>query len=209
MSQSLSRRERKKQETRNRILAVAREMLESQGFEATTLEQIAEGADVSKATFYNYFQSKNVLLEAILALETEAVAQRMASDWDGLENPLALIRRSMEMAFSGESSLTPMIRRIPLEYLQYPDKMPAPHVSMGGMAANLIRQAQEQGELPSDLDPILINQAIGCAYLTASVFAAFMGSAFPSSRDDRSVTTIAAAMLNKIGIDWPVEESAD
>ena len=34
----------------------------SQGFEATTVEQIAAAADIAPATFFNHFQSKNALL---------------------------------------------------------------------------------------------------------------------------------------------------
>ena len=206
MEQNLSRRERKKQETRDRILSVARKMIENQGFGATTLEQIAEGADVSKATFYNYFPNKTELLEAILAIETEAVARRIAGEWDDSASPLSVMRRAMDMVFSGESSLSPISQRIVLEYLLHPDKLPKPIVEMGGMAADLIRQAQEQGELPADLDPTRINEAIGCAYLSASIFVGFTGRVLPSAGEDRSITTIAAAMLETTGIDWPVDE---
>src|SRR4051812_19501557 len=56
------RRERKKRELRSRIYATARELFVAQGFEATTVEQIAAAADVAPATFFNHFQSKNALL---------------------------------------------------------------------------------------------------------------------------------------------------
>jgi AcrR family transcriptional regulator len=56
------RRERKKRELRARIYGSARQLFLEQGFEATTVEQIASAADVAPATFFNHFQSKNGLL---------------------------------------------------------------------------------------------------------------------------------------------------
>jgi AcrR family transcriptional regulator len=51
-------RERHKQRTRDRIIAVALELCERQGFEETTVEQIADAAEVSKRTVNRYFATK-------------------------------------------------------------------------------------------------------------------------------------------------------
>ncbi|MGK8520472.1 TetR/AcrR family transcriptional regulator [Nocardia asteroides] len=51
-------RERKKQQTRSRIMAAALDLCDKQGFEATTIEQIANAADVSPRTINRYFDSK-------------------------------------------------------------------------------------------------------------------------------------------------------
>src|ERR1700761_1693915 len=54
----LGLRERKKQQTRNAIHEAAFDLIETQGLEATTIEQICQAADVSSRTFFNYFPSK-------------------------------------------------------------------------------------------------------------------------------------------------------
>jgi len=208
MTQDLSRRERKKRETRERILAVAREMIGNRGYEATTLEQIAEGADVSKATFYNYFPNKDELLRGIAAAEIAALGRLMAGESGQLTSPSAVIRRSMELAFSAKTSPEPLLPRIVLEFLMHPEKTPGPLAELGGSGADLIRQAQDQGELSSDLGPVQVNQVIGCAYIAASVFDRFMGDAISSTRDSCLLTTIAVAILNSVGIDWTVAEDA-
>lgn len=51
-------RERKKQQTRLRIMAAALDLCDTQGFDATTIEQIANAADVSPRTINRYFDSK-------------------------------------------------------------------------------------------------------------------------------------------------------
>src|SRR5258708_2270080 len=59
-------RQRQAEETRRHILAVARELFESQGYTATTLEAIAEIAEVSPKTIAAAFGSKHALLAAVI-----------------------------------------------------------------------------------------------------------------------------------------------
>jgi len=50
------------------ILAAARKLLEQQGLEAMTMEEIAAAAGVAKGTLYLYFQSKDDLIQALMTL---------------------------------------------------------------------------------------------------------------------------------------------
>lgn len=58
----MSRRERKKEETKAKITGVAMELFEKNDFENTTMEQIAEKADVARGTLYNYFPVKEAII---------------------------------------------------------------------------------------------------------------------------------------------------
>jgi AcrR family transcriptional regulator len=51
-------RERKKAKTRAAIREAAMTLFEEQGYAATTVEQIAEAAEVSPSTFFRYFPTK-------------------------------------------------------------------------------------------------------------------------------------------------------
>jgi len=51
-------RERKKQKTRMAIQREAMRLFQEQGYDATTIEQIAEAVEISPSTFFNYFPSK-------------------------------------------------------------------------------------------------------------------------------------------------------
>ena len=73
---------------REDILAAAARLFASQGFSATSMNQVAEACGVAKPTLYHYFQDKNDLLaqicdshvHALLALVEEVKAQRLAPD---------------------------------------------------------------------------------------------------------------------------------
>jgi AcrR family transcriptional regulator len=60
----LGLRERKKIKTRHAIRREAFRLIDENGYAATTVEQIAEAADVSPSTFFRYFPSKESLLLA-------------------------------------------------------------------------------------------------------------------------------------------------
>src|SRR6266852_2852233 len=59
-------RQRQAEETRQRILAAARELLTSRGYANTTLEMIAEVAEVSPKTVSAVFGSKRGILTAVV-----------------------------------------------------------------------------------------------------------------------------------------------
>jgi AcrR family transcriptional regulator len=55
-------RERKKQKTRDTIIDVALELFAKQGYEHTTIAEIADAAEVSRRTIFTYFPSKEDIL---------------------------------------------------------------------------------------------------------------------------------------------------
>jgi AcrR family transcriptional regulator len=57
-SQQLGLRERKKLKLRRDVQAAALRLFEAQGYEQTTVEQIAAAAETSTTTFYRYFPTK-------------------------------------------------------------------------------------------------------------------------------------------------------
>jgi AcrR family transcriptional regulator len=61
-----SRMERKRQATQQKIQATAIALFKKQGFEQTTMEQIAEEADIAKGTLYNYFPVKEAILSGFV-----------------------------------------------------------------------------------------------------------------------------------------------
>ena len=71
------RNERRKARTRSALLAAAQHLFGEQGFDATTIAEIAEQADVAIGSFYNYFDTKEELLAALLQ---ETLAEQLRSN---------------------------------------------------------------------------------------------------------------------------------
>ncbi len=84
------RRDRKKNETRQALRDAAHRLFAEKGFSRTTIDDITEAADVSRRTFFRYYDSKDDLLRTdvtdLLPVMQAALRARPAS-----EPPLAAI----------------------------------------------------------------------------------------------------------------------
>jgi len=85
----LSRRERKKKETREKIFSKAMQLFRLQGFTATSVEQITQHADVGKGTFYNYFPTK----EAVVLEFSRRICQDLVNN--GRQKPCSSTRQRL------------------------------------------------------------------------------------------------------------------
>jgi AcrR family transcriptional regulator len=98
----LGLRERKRQQTRERLTRAAMALFLERGFEATTLDDIAAAADISRRGFFHYFESKEDVVfawqEASTAALIAAVAARPASEsmLAAAENAISAMVRQLE-----------------------------------------------------------------------------------------------------------------
>jgi AcrR family transcriptional regulator len=68
-----SLRERNRRQTHHRIAEVGMDLFLSKGYEATTLDEIATAAGISRRTFFYYFKSKDDLVLAHFGRHAEAL----------------------------------------------------------------------------------------------------------------------------------------
>ena len=97
---ALGLRERKKIKTREAIRREAFRLFDANGYAATTVEQIADAAEVSPSTFFRYFPSKESLLLAD-DLDPLVLAAFEAQPPD--LSPIEAIRRAYETTMAGLS----------------------------------------------------------------------------------------------------------
>ena len=95
-------RERKRQQTRERLTRAAMALFLERGFEATTLDDIAAAADISRRSFFHYFASKEDVVfawhEETTAALIAAVEARPASEsmLTAAENAISAMARQLE-----------------------------------------------------------------------------------------------------------------
>ena len=97
-------RERKKARTRAAIREHALRLFREQGYDATTVDQIAEAADVSPSTFFRYFPTKeDVVLQDDLDLLALGAFEAQPAEL----SPIAAFRAGAKDAFAalGEEEL--------------------------------------------------------------------------------------------------------
>ena len=80
VADQLGLRERKKLQTRSALIDAALELCDRQGFDATTVEQIADAVDISPRTFNRYFATK----EDVVLGPIEDMVHRVVEALDAL-----------------------------------------------------------------------------------------------------------------------------
>src|SRR6267154_5618330 len=74
-----NRNQRRRQRTRETILAAAEHVFRRKGIDSTTVNDITEQADVAYGSFYNHFRSLDEVVSALAAASLQRVADRTGS----------------------------------------------------------------------------------------------------------------------------------
>jgi AcrR family transcriptional regulator len=155
------RRERRKQEVRERILAAARSLFAKQGFEATTVDEIAKTADVVPATFFNHFQSKQALLGLMAGEVFETLHAMTAQHLEGPGSSVEKLRGFVASISESIASSRGVARDVFLEFLRTDATPDEPHPYLDrlvGPFVALVAEGQRRGELRSDRSAAFLAQ---------------------------------------------------
>ena len=140
-----TRRESNKIKCRQRILKASRRLFNSKGYEGTMIEDIAEKADISKATFYNYFPNKESLLLGTAESELDLMHELLANELKDEPDSEKKLRALIEFLVLDGLPFINLSRR--LTYLNSCKESPIYKVRLGiiSIFKQLIREAIDQG----------------------------------------------------------------
>jgi AcrR family transcriptional regulator len=144
-----SRRERKKWEAEEKILQVASSLFQTKGFEETTLEDISEGADVSRATLFNYFRTKEALAICISERVAVEVGNSLELHRRRLGSILDLLLEFFVLLAERAQNYPDVFEKASLKLARF--SLP-PSGKWGDMLARFLKKGQEKGEVREDLD---------------------------------------------------------
>jgi AcrR family transcriptional regulator len=94
-------RQRKRQQTRERLTRVAIALFLERGFEATTLDDIAAAADISRRSFFHYFASKE---DVVFAWQEDSTAALLAA--------VAARPATESMLVAAENAISSMVKQL-------------------------------------------------------------------------------------------------
>lgn len=98
-------REQKKQETRKKIMEVAKGLFLEKGYEATSTELVARRAGIGSGTLFNYFPSKAELLVEVMRAEFSSMEERADLSFEVQERAEATVRNYLTKRLEGFSLL--------------------------------------------------------------------------------------------------------
>ncbi|MBU3058784.1 TetR/AcrR family transcriptional regulator [Pseudomonas indica] len=152
-------REHQKAMRRKAISEAGVALFERQGFDNTTIEQIAREAGVSAPTVFKYFGSKQEIILEMLQKADETALQEARAHMAELDDPLdALCYLEQVLVDHALSMLpAPIWRELLLHVLggdqsELPEKYKRLNESLQHAIASLLRDLQQRGKLRQDLD---------------------------------------------------------
>lgn len=150
----MNRRERRKEETRRKIIEVAMGLFSRQGFDATSMEQIAAETDIAKATLYSYFPVKEAIISSYMQRRVREFEPELHRLFRDLPDTRARLFALADLATESAKQH----RDILLSYyfyrfktLQEAIKDPNRRSGLEEILARIIRTGQESGEIRTDL----------------------------------------------------------
>lgn len=173
----MNRRERKKEETRSNIIDSALALFKDKGFPKTSMEDIAEKADVSKGTLYNYFTDKESILIAHFQSTITAYGPEFKTNLKkehGIEAKLSTFLDFINQIIGNEIELAEIYFRYRTQTLL--DSNPFDNPQRSGLEhflLEIMKEAQEKKEIRCDIPALTLArtfQFLVRAYLMSNLY---------------------------------------
>ena len=152
-------RERNKREKLARIIAAARDSFGRNGYEGTTLRQVAKAADVGAGTLFLYARTKEDLLVLVFKRELEPVIDRSFEDLPngGLLQQLLHIYRAVTEHHAQNMTLSrPFLKDLAFVSEPLSTEITAFTFRWVERIAGLVDQAKARGEIAPSIDSQLL-----------------------------------------------------
>jgi TetR/AcrR family transcriptional regulator len=200
------RKKKEKEERRNQILGVAKALIRDRGVLAISMQDIADEAELSKATIYLYFQSKEAILSEILQTSVAAfiayTEERLESATDGLrairilwESYLGFFVESPDIFIficTGIKNYIPP--SLPIASEESEIEQLHPEWKIRRLIAKVLKRGCDDGTLEASIDPDRI------ARIVVMITTAIIDNIARLPREERDVKLIREDMQNTFEI---------
>jgi AcrR family transcriptional regulator len=159
-------RERKKQQTFQRIIDAADVLFRTVGYDQTTMEMIAEQAEVSRKTIFNYFPTKQALLLPFAhTLYQQRVQPEMRSYLETQPTTVQALRQFFMSIHEHVLTLPDLYRALREELFQYESSSTKEaRTGFFEMLLAILQYGKRRGEVRSDIPLENIAHYLGAFY---------------------------------------------
>lgn len=161
------RRERKKEETKQKIFESAAKLFATKGFEQTTIDDITAAADVSKGTFFNYFPRKESVIEYLAEENLEALEDAVEPDASARDR-LRGFYDSLAAAHQESPELARMVVQASMNRMCCP--APGAWQRFEELSMNVVRDGQARGEFRTDQDPHIVHGVLVSSFIGSVIW---------------------------------------
>ncbi|MEU8820193.1 TetR family transcriptional regulator [Actinoplanes sp. NPDC048796] len=113
----MSLRDRKRARTRQALVEAAADLFERQGFEATTIAEVAAAAEIGTRTFFSYFPAKEELLFPESDLRVHAAVRAIAERGPG-DGPAEVLLRALHTVGEDSDDLSGRLAALRLRFIR-------------------------------------------------------------------------------------------
>lgn len=147
-------REQQAQQTFEKILLAAGQLLENCTIEALSVDQICQQAGVSKGGFYHHFSSKDQLVSLLIGQQMGKMIAEHVEPFLGKENAFGLLKKYADaMVEYLENCPRNILARCWLAIAEHPEKTGDVIATASFRALHaIVAQGQSEGTIRSDLD---------------------------------------------------------
>jgi AcrR family transcriptional regulator len=172
-----SLRERKRGRTRRALVEAAIDLFDRQGYDQTTVAEIAAGAQLSARSFFSYFGSKEEVLFADSDHLVQVAADAIASRGPG-QGPAEVLVGVLQRILAGDTGMTGRMARVRMRLIA---EVPA----VQGRCLQVSFWAQREiarllhAAFPDELDEVTAASLVGAltGAMTAALVEMFSGPA--------------------------------
>ena len=148
---------------RARIYSAARELFRKQGFDATTVDEIAHVADVAPATLFNHFQSKQALLALMTGEVVDHLHAMTVESLGGGGTAIERLSRFVERAARDIAENRDPARETLLEFIRLDGTPSGPHPYLERLFepfVALMSEGQREGAIRRDHGPTFLSRMV-------------------------------------------------
>jgi len=163
-----SRVERKKEETRQKIIAAAMDLFRKQGVDATTMEQVAAEADVAKGTLYNHFPAKEAIISAYMQRSFREKKSTRIERFRKMPDTRSRMILLIEELTDGILEYRDIFEKYLVYRMQTMVSVHQDDSVKSGfylLGAEIIKVGQESGEIRSDVPPFVLRELFEFAFI--------------------------------------------